>query len=241
MESELEKELEIFRREEEAAQQHFFAYLALHKIPSEDKVALKALNRTPLFWITLRYGAMESAFMALGRIFDESSAHNANRLLGLVGQNLAAFSRANLAARKVAAGMSQAQATKYAANKHELSVEDVRAMRRKVSEARKIWTDRYRDIRHKIYAHRGLQDEAEEQALYEQTNIGEIVSLIALLAALNEAIWQALHNGRKPDLTPKGPEFPIPDRNHREYPGERVYLQTVEALSLLSGSGRANS
>lgn len=234
--SDLEKELEIFRREEEAAQQHFFAYLALHKVPSQDEAALKALNRTPLFWITLRYGAMESAFMALGRIFDENSAHNANRLLNLVGQNLTEFTRANLAARKVAQGLTQAQAAEYAADKHALTVEDVRIMRRKVSEARKIWTDRYRDIRHKIHAHRGLQDKAEEQALYEQTNISEIVSLIALFAALNEAIWQALHNGRKPDLTPKGPEFPIPDRNHRDYPGERVYLETIEALGLLSGN-----
>ena len=35
--SELEKELEIFRREEVAAQQYFFAYLALHEVPSEEK------------------------------------------------------------------------------------------------------------------------------------------------------------------------------------------------------------
>jgi hypothetical protein len=157
--SELEKELELFRRDEEAAQQHFFAYLALHKFPSEDEAVLNALNRTPLFWITLRYGALQSAFLALGRTFDENSSHNVNRLLHLVGQNLGEFTRANLATRRMAGGsMTKPQASAYAADKNELTSEDVRGMRKKVHDARTVWTDRYRDIRHKIYAHRGLQD-----------------------------------------------------------------------------------
>ena len=65
MPTNLEQELEIFRREEEAAQQHFFAYLALHRVPADGETILNALNRTPLFWVTLRYGSLESAFLAL--------------------------------------------------------------------------------------------------------------------------------------------------------------------------------
>lgn len=233
---ELERELELFRKEEEAAQQHFFTYLALHRIPGDETSILAALNRTPMFWLTLRHAALESAFFALGRIFDEDSAHNLGWLLRLVEQNLPEFSHSGLAARRVAdRSMTQAEAAHYAAGKHELTVADVRVMRRAVATARGIWAKRYRDIRHKVFAHRGLQDLAEEQALFAQTNIGEIVRLLAFLSSLYEALWQALNNGHKPDLSPQGPAFPVPDRDHRQYPGERVYLEALEALTRLTG------
>jgi hypothetical protein len=44
-----EEELEVYRTEEEAAQQHFFAYLSVRTLASSDEGVLDNMNATPLF------------------------------------------------------------------------------------------------------------------------------------------------------------------------------------------------
>jgi hypothetical protein len=44
-----EQELEFFRQEEETAQQHFFACLAVRELAASDTEVLTAMNTTPLF------------------------------------------------------------------------------------------------------------------------------------------------------------------------------------------------
>jgi hypothetical protein len=69
-------ELEIFRTEEETAQQYFFAYLSVRSMAAENSDVLKMMNMNPLFWVTAHHAMLLSTFVALGRIFDLQSKHN---------------------------------------------------------------------------------------------------------------------------------------------------------------------
>jgi hypothetical protein len=47
--SEFERELEIFRRDEEESQQHFFCWLAVRDMAARNANVLGVMNATPLF------------------------------------------------------------------------------------------------------------------------------------------------------------------------------------------------
>ena len=58
------------------------------------------MNTTPLFWLTTQYALLLSALVALGRIFDQKSAHNIDRLIAAASKNPSIFSRVALAKRR---------------------------------------------------------------------------------------------------------------------------------------------
>src|SRR5258706_149204 len=96
-----EQELEILRNEAEGALQFFYAYLAIHKTAERQPEVYRLLNRTPLFWVTISGALQTSAFIALGRIFDEAkNSHSVKRLLHLAMSNPQLFKREALAVRK---------------------------------------------------------------------------------------------------------------------------------------------
>jgi ABC-type transport system involved in cytochrome c biogenesis permease component len=84
--TEFEIELEIFRREEESAQQFFFAYLSVRAAALSDPNVLRTINLNPLFWITAHHSMLLAAFLALGRIFDQNFKHNIDRVMAIVAR-----------------------------------------------------------------------------------------------------------------------------------------------------------
>src|SRR4051812_46114255 len=94
-----EEELEIFRKEANAAAQFLYASLALNALASEHHRVLDHLNDAPLFWNTTIFALQKAAIVALGRIFQTDTAHNVARLLK-AAQGLSVFSKESLALRK---------------------------------------------------------------------------------------------------------------------------------------------
>jgi hypothetical protein len=111
--STFEHELEMFRTEEESSQQYFFGFLALQLIPYKNPDVLRKMNETSTFWITARYALLMSAFVVLGRIFDQDqkSLHNIDKLLTTVSSEIGTLSKAGLAQRRIVQGMDPQQAT----------------------------------------------------------------------------------------------------------------------------------
>lgn len=93
-------ELEVFRTEAESGIQFFYSYLAVHAVAGEHKEVHRLLNRAPLFWNTALGALQTSTFIALGRVFDQQSKHNVDRLLKIAQSNMAIFSKEALAGRK---------------------------------------------------------------------------------------------------------------------------------------------
>jgi hypothetical protein len=233
-------ELELFRTEEEVAQQYFFCYLSVRTLAAAQAEVLKTINDTPLFWITTHHAMLLSAFVALGRIFDQDkkSLHNIDKVIKAVSDDLQAFTRPALAVRKQAAGLSADDAAAYVGDAYELTPVDVRDIRKQVARWRQVYEARYRDIRHGVFAHKSL-NRADTDALMAKTNIEEMKSLFGFLHVLHGALWQAYFNGRKPDLAI--PEFVLPPvpvpRGGSMKAGERVFREGHEVLTRLS---RAN-
>ena len=86
-------ELEVFRTEAESGIQFFYSYLAVHAVAGEHKDVHRLLNKAPLFWNTALGALQTSTFIALGRVFDQNSKHNVDRLLKIAQSNMAIFSK----------------------------------------------------------------------------------------------------------------------------------------------------
>ena len=191
------EELDAFGRDQDGAQRYFFGYLSMHRIPSRNPDVLRAMNDNSTFWITTRNGLLASTFVALGRIFDQDakSVYNIDKLLGSVTNEIASLSRVGLAQRRVADGsMSVADAAEYASDRHDLTHKDIRAMRKAVDKWRKVYFARYRNIRHKVFAHRGATS-LQAEALMAQTNVNEMTELLGFLHALHQSLQQLHANG----------------------------------------------
>jgi hypothetical protein len=197
-------ELEIFRREAEAGAQFFYAYLTLHAVASDDPSVRGALNNTPLFWNTTLAGLQSAAIMVLGRIFDQKSSHNIDRLLQRAQSSPQLFTKQSLAARKQGAASNPPEwLAEYVADAYEPTPEDFRRLRAHVRKRRKIYESNYRDLRHKVFAHMEITDRAKVDSLFAKTNIRELQQLFAFLSSFYESLWQLFFNGEKPTLRPR--------------------------------------
>src|SRR5256885_12181769 len=110
-EQQFERELEIFRTEAEAAAQFFYSYLAIHEVAKRQRRVFHMLDEHALFWNTILGGLQTAALIAVGRVFDQQSAHNVHVVLRLARDNRAIFSKVAIGKRKQ--GNARAQPQKY--------------------------------------------------------------------------------------------------------------------------------
>jgi hypothetical protein len=216
-----ECELEIFRTEAEAAAQFFYAYLAVHAVAADHRPVYRLLNTAPLFWNTNLGALQTSAFIVLGRVFDQGTNHNVDRVLKIAHKNPNIFSKAALGVRKQGGnGNPPDWLEEYLRDAYVPTPADFRRLRAHVRKYRKIYVERYRDLRHKIFAHKVVSDRAATDALFGRTNIRELQRLLAFLGSLYEALWQLFYNGRKPVLRPR--RYSVRQMRDRPSPPETV-------------------
>jgi hypothetical protein len=198
-----ENEMEVFRTEAESAIQFFYSWLGVHAIASEDEEVHGLLNQAPLFWKSVLGALQTSTFIALGRVFDQNSKHNVDRLLKMGQSNMPIFSKTALAERKQRSSANADEwLAKYLLDVYVPTANDFRRLRRYVAKKRIIYEQNYRAVRHQFFAHREVSQQAEIQALFAKTNVQELQQLLVFLLRLYEALWQLYHNGRKPSLRP---------------------------------------
>jgi hypothetical protein len=97
---------------------------------------------------------------------------------------------------------------------------------------RSVYEDRYREVRHKVFAHRALSTISEVNELLANTSIDEMKELFSFLSALYSCLWELFENGREPIPTPR--EFalpPDPPRRHAAMlSGETIYREGQAVL-----------
>jgi len=197
------RELDVFRTEGEAGIQCLFAYFSIHEVAREKKDVYALLNKAPLFWNTCTSALQTAAYITLGRVFDQKSPHNIDRLLQQGQQNLQIFSKSALGKRKQ--GNNKAKPDwldEYLSNAYVPTNDDFRRLRRHVSKYRRIYNANYKDIRDKWFAHKEVAGEMAEMALWSEgkgTNT-ELRRMFAFLNSMYDALWHLFVNGRKPVL-----------------------------------------
>ena len=189
-EQRFENELEIFRTETQTAVQFFYAYLTIHAVARDHPAVHRLLNRAPLFWNT-NLGALQTgSFIVLGRIFDQTSRHNVDRLLKIGQTNLGIFSKAALGARKQHADPGAAAwLGAYLKDAYAPTSKDFRHLRSLVRKHRATYEAKYRHLRHKLFAHKEISNPADVQcAICENQCPGTPTGLAVLTRSLRCAM-----------------------------------------------------
>jgi hypothetical protein len=225
----VDEEIDIFRKDEEAAQQTFFAYIGIRDLIARHPGVHAAINRNAMFWLTTHRALFVSTFVGLGRIFDQNSAHNLDRLLCIVGRNIPELGRDALRQRKEQV-ISAEQAAEYVKEKHETTAPDVRALRKEVDQWRKIYAPVYGEIRHHLAHNKGATEDLD--ALLARTDIEEMKRMFGFLHEVHEGLRELHLNGRNPlplrDVIFVLPPDPKPQRQY--HPGEKAYREAQAAL-----------
>lgn len=229
-----ETELELLRTEAESAAQFLYAYGAIHEVAARHAEVLTLLNTAPLFWNTTLGALQMSAFITLGRVFDDDiGSHGVARLLSLAIASPQIFTRDALAARQH--GNSPTKSDGFRSTTYELLPSYLESLQQKVSENKAVYEAKYKPIRNKIYAHKDIKRNATVDALFAETNIVELQTLTLFLQSLYNALWKLFHDGIKLGLLdhphaiadmiskPTPPESQVP-------PHEKIAHQAAEFL-----------
>ena len=197
-----EQELEILRTEAEEVAQYLYAYLAIHATAAQNSEVVRLLNTAPLFWNTTLGALQTSAFIAMGRVFDDDkNSHGVNRLLNLAKENLQIFTRNALAARRQGKNPIRPEyLDKFLLQVYIPELVDFQELQEKVDEHKEIYKNKYKSIRNKIYAHKDIVSNINIHDLFAQTDMHEWQTLTLFLQSLHNLIWQLYHNGIKLDL-----------------------------------------
>jgi len=179
------REIEVFRTEAQAGAQFLYAYISFNSIISGKRKTYNEVNKTPLFWNTTIGSLQTSFFIVLGRIFDQNSKHNIDKLIKTAQDNKEIFSKDALAKRKKEQSHNADEwLDDYLKSVYEPTAKDFRELRKKVRKFRKIYESNYRDIRHKIYAHKEVSDTEEMKKLFSKTNIRELQKVFVFINSL---------------------------------------------------------
>lgn len=196
-ERQFEDELELFRTEAESAVQYFYAHLAIHEVARRRRDVFDLLNANAMFWMTVSGALQTAAFIAIGRIFDQDTPHNLDRLLKYAQGNIAMFSKAALGKRKQGTAAERpVWLDEYLQRVAEPSRTYFRRLRAKTREFRRIYESSYRPLRHKVYAHRAALNQAEVDRIVARTNIAEFERLFLFLLFVHDSLSDLLLNGR---------------------------------------------
>jgi len=194
-----EHHLDEFRKEAQGGAQFFYAMMAIHGTAGESDEVYRTIDDAALFWNT-NIAALQSAFfVTLGRVFDQKSSYNIDRLLKFAQDNPAVFSKEALAERKRQHAHNVDEwLPEYLKTVYEPDTKDFRCLRKYVDKYRKIYSKNYDPIRDRVYAHKELALKSDKDDVFANTRIMELEKLFAFLTHVYEMFWQLYHNGRKP-------------------------------------------
>lgn len=176
---------------------------------AENKENYAVLNSNARFWNDYKFMTIQSIIIILGKIFDPGpKTYNINLLMKNLRSNLDHFSKANLRARKISLGVDDSLLDEILNRCHELTIEDVKEISKKVREARKIWK-KIEPLRQKFYAHHEDLSDEEITNLHKNVQFKDLENIIQILLDVCFALEMAELNGRKPDFKDNKNSRPI--------------------------------
>src|SRR5688572_9465094 len=120
-EQEFHSRLEAVGSDASACVAHVYSELAFHHLAGDDPDLRDAVNEHAGFWNRVLGSQQAAAFVAMGRLYDtRADARSLNYLLEYAETYVGIFSRASLVSRKIAQGMSAADARTYVTDTHEV-------------------------------------------------------------------------------------------------------------------------
>jgi hypothetical protein len=199
-ERDFELQLDALARDSQQAARFAYTQAAFDYRAAEFEI-MDRLNQHAAFWNGVLGALQTSAFIALGRIFDDDkTTHNADDLLRYAEDYRGIFSKGALAARKMRAGLSSEDAKEYASDCYELRPGGLAPLRAEFAKRRALYKDKVAPIRHKVFAHAGKLNREQRDALFTSLFKRSLEDLVVFTLRLERALWQLYHNGIEPSL-----------------------------------------
>ena len=182
--------------------------LASHVTDNQDNY--NALNNTARFWNDFNFMAMQTVIMSLGKVFDDDQdTHNLSQMMKSLRESLDYFGKEKLRQRKLSWGLTDQQMLDDAIDHaHEMSLDDVKVIAKKVREARALWV-KIKPLRDKFYAHHEAMSDEDRDALFKDVTYDELEEIIQIMLDVCFVLEVAELNGTKPnfdDYTDNRPE-----------------------------------
>jgi hypothetical protein len=188
--------------------------MAIHDQAAKKSDFLNFINRTPTFWITCVNALQSTTIMSLGRIFDQRSPHNLDVLIGMGQRGAAIFSKSSLESRILKRPVNVQDRPTWIddllRDAYQPTPADFRLIRKLVRNHRRIYCDRYQDLRHLWFAHR-IATEEQILQVFAKTNVDELKELLDFLHLIYSELWQLFFNGRKLALADPRPVSDMPN------------------------------
>jgi hypothetical protein len=180
-----------------------FAYTeyTLWHVAGYDFDVQRVLNEHKEFWWPILAALHQSAYIALGRMFDDDNrTHNLRGLLEFAHKWQGMFKRNALEDRKILDGLDPALARTYAVDAYELRNGGLASLMALLAEKEKFYKSRVEAIRDKIFAHRDRA--ANREQLFKNLMLRDMEQLIVFPLQIYRAMFGLYHNGREPLLPP---------------------------------------
>ncbi len=182
------------------------ADLTLHGLGAEDRTIYDKFQRAADFWSLCAYSLQTAFFMAFGRIFDKrSDSFSVQKLVEATIANPAFFSKAALRERRRKsanlAGSDPRWLVDYVNQAWEPTAADLEPLRAALVPHVGKFTAIYQPIRHKYFAHRGMESQRAVEALFSKTLKADVAEILGFLHTTLWAVREMAWNGSRLDLT----------------------------------------
>jgi hypothetical protein len=231
-----ERQLANLERESTVIANYVYAEMAIQHAASKSPKLLSRLNRTPTFWNTCNAALQSAAYIALGRVFDRKSPYNLEALMLAMEKSLPEFSRNALADRKREGKTADPPwLQEYLKKAYYPKRRDVTRIRTHVAKYRALYERAFMPVRHQYLAHRQTHGSEKVHQLFGKGKVKELWHLTTFLVRLHSALWELLHNGRKPALRPirYSPKVMYDSSRQRTGPHEYVVRDTRNLMRFL--------
>jgi hypothetical protein len=239
-----DRQLSNLEHEANVIANYVYAEMAIQHAASKSKRLLNRLNSTATFWIACGAAFQSAAYIAIGRVFDRKSPYNLEALMVAMEKNLSQFDRQALASRKREGRAEDPPWLQdYLNAAYYPKRSDVSRLRKYIAKYRTIYERAFMPVRHQYLAHRQAHGHENVQRLFAKGKVKEIWRLSTFLIRLHTALWELLHNGRKPALRPVrySARRIYESESERTGPHEHMVRDTKKLMTFLETAQRAKA
>ncbi|WP_322101794.1 hypothetical protein [Paraburkholderia sp. J41] len=209
--------IEAYRDEVNVATSSFYTWKSINDLAAANDEILRTLNANALVWNIIAHSLQVTFFVALGRIFDRNQKSlTALSFIEKCRAEIGQFSKSALEARRLkdARGARPEWLDGYLAAMYEPAESDFDALAQATQSYEATYRARYQPIRHKVIAHKDLATIGSKDALFKNTNIGEVENMLQYLKQVEQVVEQWYLNGRNTNLADHSLDKPL--RVHEE-------------------------
>jgi hypothetical protein len=200
-EIEFEERLNTLFNDSRACAVFLYTELTIHHLAANNNKTFERINGHSAFWNGILGALQSSAFVALGRIYDnDRHSNSALQLLRFAEKNIGIFRRSYIERRKIRFGSAKDVAKVYASEAYELPRGGLTSLRTEFDANRQFYVNRIQPIRHNVIAHAGRLTKKDRDELFENLFIRELESVAVFPLRLYEALYQLYFDGREPRL-----------------------------------------